>query len=230
MRELNDVKLNDCGFLFDLDGVLIDSEKEYTKIWSEIHRRFPTSFPDMPLRIKGMTLNEIIATYYPDPETGSQVRNLLHRLESNMHYEWLPGAKELLIDLRKNKCPVALVTSSDNKKMAHLHQELPDLESLFDIIISGNMVQKSKPNPEGYLKAADMINKSPRNCFVFEDSLQGVMAGKASGATVIGISGTLPVAKISPYSDMVIEGFSNLDLNALLLLKSSGTKPASGNQ
>lgn len=202
------------GFLFDLDGVLIDSEKEYTKIWAEINRVFPTGLPDLPIRIKGMTLVEIIDTYFPGKQ--EEVSSLLYELERKMKYEWLPGAHELLFWLKNNDIPTALVTSSNDIKMQHLREELPELESLFTAIVTGDKVSKSKPDPEGYLLGADLLKCKPSNCVVFEDSLQGVKAGKASGAYVIGIEGTLSDAIISPFSDIVIKSLKQINVEELI--------------
>lgn len=208
----------DIVFLFDLDGVLIDSEKEYTKIWDEIDRRFVSGVKDLSLVIKGMTLDEIISTYFPDEKRGADVRKTLHELESEMKYEWMEGAKELLSKLHQKHIPVVLVTSSDRKKMAHLHEELPEAEYFFTYIITGDLVSRSKPDPEGYLKGMKLTGIHPSKSVVFEDSLQGVKAGRNSGAYVIGVSGTLSKETIAPYSNRVIDSLKDIDLNELVTL------------
>ncbi len=202
---------NKIGFLFDLDGVLIDSEKEYTNIWAEIDRKVPTGIPDFPRIIKGMTLVEIIDNYFNHPEKEKKVTELLYELENQMKYEWLPGARELLVWLKENNIPAVLVTSSNNKKMNHLRDELPEAESFFDFIVTGDKVLKSKPDPEGYLLGAKLIGCAPKNCVVFEDSLQGVKAGKASGAYVVGVEGTLPASLIEPFSNIVVSSLADID-------------------
>ncbi len=204
------------GALFDLDGVLIDSENEYTRIWSEVHRRFPTPLTDMPHRIKGMTLDNIIATYYEADGLGDKVRETLHILEAGMKYEWLPGARDFVEWLVELNIPRVLVTSSDSKKMDHLREELPELEGMMTDLVTADKISKSKPDPEGYLLAAKLIGANPGNCAVFEDSLQGVKAGRASGAYVIGIAGTLPASVIGPYCDLVVNNLGEINRTALL--------------
>lgn len=197
------------AYLFDLDGVLIDSETEYSKIWSAINDRFKSGYPDLASRIKGMTLDNIISTYFSAADR-EEIIKMLYEQEQRMVYNWLPGAKELLLKLKKAGIPTVLVTSSNQDKMKHLREELPDLEPLFSHIVTGDQVSKSKPDPEGYLLGAKLAGAKPENCVVFEDSLQGVKAGKASGAFVVGVSGTLPAEKLEPYSNMVVntlEGF-----------------------
>ena len=210
--------MKNIGVLFDLDGVLIDSETEYTRIWGEVHRRYPTGVEDLPHKIKGMTLDNIISTYFYDREDKQQLRDTLHELENQMTYEWLPGAKEFIEWLISENIPRALVTSSDNEKMAHLREQLPELESMMTTIVTADKISKSKPDPEGYLLAAKLIGIPPQHCAVVEDSLQGVKAGRASGAFVIGMEGTLPAETIAPYSDIVISNFKELDKNIILNL------------
>lgn len=215
--------MKNIGVLFDLDGVLIDSETEYTRIWGEVHRRYPTGVEDLPHKIKGMTLDNIIATYFNDREDKQQLRDTLHELENQMTYEWLPGAKEFIEWLISENIPRALVTSSDNEKMAHLREQLPELESMMTTIVTADKISKSKPDPEGYLLAAKLIGVPPQHCAVVEDSLQGVKAGRASGAFVIGMEGTLPAETIAPYSDIVINNFKELDKNIILNLDKRNT-------
>lgn len=212
----NTIANKKVGFLFDLDGVLIDSEKEYTSIWTEIDRQFPSGYENLALRIKGMTLTEIIDTYFPAPSQREGVPVLLHELEQKMSYEWLPGAKELLTWLKENEIPAALVTSSNQDKMNHLREELPEAESFFTYIVTGDQVKNSKPNPEGYLLGAKLIGCKPEHCVVFEDSLQGVKAGNASGAYVIGVAGTLPEEKIAPYSNIVVESLTEINPKSVI--------------
>ena len=202
------------GFLFDLDGVLIDSESQYTKIWSEIESRFPTGIENFAPKIKGMTLDNIIATHFPDND--ANVRSLLHELENKMEYRWLPNAKEFIQWLIDNNIPRALVTSSDDEKMRHLNEEIPELMGMFTSIITADKITKSKPDPEGYLLAASLLGLNPENCAVVEDSAQGVRAGQASGAFVIGVAGTLPAERIEPFCDVVVYNLAELDKSKLV--------------
>ena len=100
--------------------------------------------------------------------------------------------------------------------MKHLDEELPELRSFFDIIVTADQITRSKPDPEGYLLAASLLHKDIKNCVVFEDSLQGVKAGRASGAYVVGISGTLPAEVLSPFADIVVENLSKVNLQSLI--------------
>lgn len=206
----------EIGFLFDLDGVIIDSESEYTKIWQLINLEYPTEYNDLAVRIKGTTLSKILNDYFL-PEQHQEVTNRLHQLENQMQYKYLPFAKEFLITLKSRNFATALVTSSDETKMNRLWAQLPELKDYFLYIVTGDQVSSSKPSPEGYILGAQKINRDPRHCVVFEDSLQGVMAGKNAGAFVVGVAGTLPKETLAPYSQLLIERFSDIDLEDLIL-------------
>lgn len=213
MMNNHDLKI---GFLFDLDGVIINSEEEYSRIWSQINKEFPSGVPNLEQVIKGGTLSKILNDYYPDLNVQKQVARRLHELENQMKYDYLPYAEEFLLELKKRGLPTALVTSSDNEKMAHLREELPGVFNLFDYIVTGDQVSSSKPDPEGYLLAASKLDLAPERCVVFEDSLQGVMSGKNAGAYVVGIIGTLPAEKLLPFSNNLINNFSELNLDELI--------------
>lgn len=86
---------DNIGFLFDLDGVIIDSESRYTEIWGEINGCFPTGVAQFEHKIKGTTLDNILSTYFDEADRDSVVA-MLNEKEQAMVYDYLPGAKELL--------------------------------------------------------------------------------------------------------------------------------------
>lgn len=204
----NDSILSQEAFLFDLDGVIIDSERVYTEIWKEIDNRFPTGVSDFEYKIKGTTLDNILATYFPDREMALKVTELLYELEGAIKYEVIPGARKFLEHLKNTGKKIALVTSSNDVKMSHLWFQHPELKQYFDFIVTADMISRSKPDPEGYLLAASKVGCYPEKCVVIEDSLQGVKAGKAAHAKVIGVAGTLSAEVLEPYSDIVVSDLS----------------------
>lgn len=205
---------DEIGFLFDLDGVLIDSETEYTRIWTEIENTFPTGIERFALKIKGQTLPEILNTNFPKSQH-TKIVDMLNEKEQKMKYEYLPGARELLAIINKRRHGCVLVTSSNEKKMRHLREERPELEKFFNHIVTADRITKSKPDPEGYLLGASLLGLSPRKCVVFEDSRQGVRAGKASGAYVVGLSTTLLTEEIKEFCHIVIRNLSEIDIDKL---------------
>ncbi|MDE7154128.1 MAG: HAD family phosphatase [Muribaculaceae bacterium] len=206
---------NQKGALFDLDGVLIDSETVYTSFWQEVAPRYGQTAPTFALDIKGTTLTDILNTYFPDPQQQKEITELVHRLEDEIVYPVFEGVREFLDSLTSAGFRIAVVTSSDNTKMEYLFRQQPWMRSRFDAIITGSMVKNSKPDPEGYLLAAKNIGCNPQNCYVFEDSFQGLEAGRRAGATVIALATTNPREKLEGKAAVVIDGFAGLDLKQL---------------
>lgn len=206
---------NQKGALFDLDGVLIDSESIYTRFWDVVGKRYGQSSPTFALDIKGTTLTDILDTYFPDPQHQKEITELVHRCEDEIVYPVFDGVREFLDSLTAAGFRLAVVTSSDNTKMEYLFRQQPWMRTRFDAIITGSMVVNSKPHPEGYLLAAQSIGCDPQRCYVFEDSFQGLEAGRRAGATVIGLATTNQREKLVGKCDVVIDGFSELDLSQL---------------
>lgn len=203
------------GVLFDLDGVLVDSETEYTRIWNKIDKEFPTGIADFARKIKGTNLDDILTRHFPDPVIREKVIKILYEEEGKMKYRYCDGAKEVLETLRKNQVPIALYTSSNHKKMEHLRRDIPEIEGYFNYIVLGDMVSESKPSSEGYIKASKGLGLEPEECIVVEDSLQGVIAGERCGGGVIGVSGTLESEILEPHCNIVINSMRNFPYNFL---------------
>ena len=202
------------GILFDLDGVLIDSEGLYSEFWASMDRMYPTGIENFAAYIKGTTLPSILSHFRP--EQRDDVERRIHAYEDEIRYPIFPGVIEFLAELKGQGIPSAIVTSSDNVKMEVLFSQHPVLKTAVDVIITGSDVKKSKPDPEGYLTAAKAIGRLPENCFVFEDSLQGLEAGRRAGAVVVGIATTNPRSKVEPLSDITVDNFSDINLKRLL--------------
>ena len=187
--------------LFDLDGVLIDSETLYTEFWDKTERLYPTGIDNFASAIKGTNLDSILRLFKPEERDEILIRIL--DFDSHLTYPMFPGALELLARLQKEQIPAALVTSSNPEKMEQLFRQYPDFERYFTAIVNGSMVSRGKPDPEGYLLAAKLLGKAPERCLVIEDSLQGVRAGRAAGCRVWGLATTLPAATIAPDADRI---------------------------
>lgn len=203
------------GVLFDLDGVLVDSEREYTRIWDRINKEFPTDVPNFAEKIKGTTLDNILSLHYPDLEIRKKVEKRLYEEEDKMVYRYCEGAHELLEDLKRHNVPMALYTSSNDLKMAHLYRDIPGIKDYFEVIVTGDMVSNSKPDPEGYLKAAEKLGLTDGNWIVVEDSMQGAIAGERAGGAVLGVAGTLPPEILEPHSTLVVDSLKGIDASGL---------------
>lgn len=203
------------GLLFDLDGVIIDSETEYSKIWRHINEVFPTGVPDLERVIKGCTLTSILTTYFPENQR-EEVKEMLYRLEGGMRYYYAPGGREILLRAREAGIPAALVTSSDDIKMSHLYEQIPELRGMFTAIVTAGDISRSKPDPEGYLLGASRLGLDASQCIVFEDSLQGLEAGRRAGAHLVAIASTLGRDRVADKAPIVVDDLSQINLNSLL--------------
>ena len=152
--------------LFDLDGVLVDTEGTYTEFWGEIGKNYgkKATFAN---DIKGTTLTDILSTHFAEPETRKEIESKLHDFEDNMEFHLFPGVKEFLKELRRRGVKCAIVTSSDKRKMASLAKQHPDFASEMETVVIADDVQRSKPDPQGYLLAADRLGIAPELCVVF---------------------------------------------------------------
>lgn len=204
------------GALFDLDGVLIDSERLYTQFWAEVGVRFSIPSPTFALDIKGTTLKDIFSKYFPDEGVQDLLRKEIVDFEANIVYPVYDGVKRFISELKEAGFKTAIVTSSNDKKMSQLFSQQPWMKEMFDAIITDSNVKNSKPNPEGYLLAAKKIGCDPKNCYVFEDSLQGLAAGHNAGVgAVIGLATTLPHESLSGKADVIFNSFAEISLAKL---------------
>ena len=206
---------NRRGVLFDLDGVLLDSEGQYSIFWKAMDDRFPTGVADFASYIKGFHLTRILS-YFADDDIRRQVVDGLIEFEKNMRFEFFPGALEFVKQLRDADIPMAIVTSSDHKKMQALYEQHPEFPGLFNAIITGDMVTKAKPDPDCFLLGAKQLGLDIKDCIVFEDSRNGLIAGRASGARVIGFTTTLNTDEVKELSDMTVNTISELTIEQML--------------
>lgn len=202
------------GVLFDLDGVLLDSEGLYSIFWAQMDKEHPTGIENFASFIKGFHLNRILG-YYESDDVREQVLEQLLEYERNMRYEFFPGALEFVKQLRASGVPMAIVTSSDRKKMQSLYRQHPEFPTLFDHIITGDMVVKAKPDPYCFLLGAQLMGIDIKDCVVIEDSRNGLLAGRASGARVIGVATTMNADEVAPLSDLTVNTIADLTISQL---------------
>lgn len=201
--------------LFDLDGVLIDSESIYTEFWTSMDRLYPTGIKNFPYVIKGTTLPKILDTYFPDPEVQARLRVHLKKQEDEMVYRVFPGATGFLQSLKDAGVPTAIVTSSNVAKMRVLFEALPGFEQYFHTVVTDSNVVRSKPDPEAYLLAARRLGVPPEQCVVFEDSKAGLEAGRRAGGKVVAVATTLTHSDIAGRGDIIVDSLGDMTLERM---------------
>lgn len=202
--------------LFDLDGVLIDSEPLYSEFYDNIAKIHNLKVENFSQVIKGSTIGKILSDFFPTEEMKADVVRRLNEFEYTMPFPVFDGVVDFLSELRRKGIPAVIATSSAPEKMEQLSRRLPDFTSLFDAVVTGADVSKSKPDPECYILAARLVGCDPADCYVFEDSINGLKAGMASGATVVGLTTTLPEATLKGKAHKLISGFTGFSVEDML--------------
>jgi beta-phosphoglucomutase len=200
------------GFLFDLDGVLVDTAQYHFLAWQRMASELGIHFGEAENeQLKGVSraesLNRILAWGGQTmPEAEKQrwmtLKNewyleLVRGMPAN---DYLPGAHEFLVASRAAGIKVALGSASKN---APLILERLGWMPLFDALVDGNVVTASKPDPEVFLEGARRLGLQPEECVVFEDSEAGVEAARRGGMKVVGIGQGLD-------ADLLVTGLDRL--------------------
>lgn len=177
--------------IFDMDGVLFDTESIYLKVWKNVFRKYGYKMTkDIYSQViatgrenvKKVFLREFgeelpIEKMYREKDIA-----LKEEIEKQVYIK--EGAVEILTYLKNKNYKVALATSSDRERM-NKQLEKASIRGYFDEIVCRDEVENTKPNPEIYLKVADKLNVNPKNCLVIEDSLAGVKAAYKANMKVL---------------------------------------------
>ena len=206
--------------LFDFDGVIADTESQYTIFWNKQGKDY-LGLDDFGHTIKGQTLIQIFSKYFDGmvKEQESIVPDL-NAFEQNMSYDYIPGAYEFLRELREKGIRSAIVTSSNDIKMTNVYAAHPELNDLVDAVLTSEHFSKSKPDPECFIKGMEVLGGTPEDTVVFEDSFHGISAGRASGAYVVGLATTNKSEALAPLCDLVIDDFTSVTVDYISSLLS----------
>ena len=178
------------GAIFDMDGLLIDSEQLWQKTWYELAAEMgltlADTFPSDMCGTGGEQTRAVIRTYYhvDDPEAVlRECTERVHRLEQK-GVPLMPGVETILRGLRSEGYRVA-VASSSPMDMIERNLCRNGIRDYFDALTSGSEVERGKPEPDIFLLAAERLGVPPEECYVFEDSLSGVEAGWRAGCHAV---------------------------------------------
>ncbi|MBE7003531.1 MAG: HAD family phosphatase [Ruminococcaceae bacterium] len=178
------------GAIFDMDGLLIDSERIWQSQWRAIAAErgitLPDSFPGEICGTAGARTLEVLRLRF-QTEDAQTVRDecarRVHKLEEN-GVPLKPGARDILTGLRAAGWRVAVASSSPMDMIRH-NLSLDGIDGYFDALVSGQEVANGKPWPDIFLRAAEKLGLAPEECYVLEDSLSGVEAGWRAGCRTI---------------------------------------------
>lgn len=213
--------MKNWAVLFDFDGVIMDTEKQYSAFWNRIGRNY-LGLTDLEVLVKGQTLSYIFSTFFRGKiREREEISKALNRFELEMDYEYVPGVTDFVEELKRNGVPTAVVTSSNELKMAAVYNSHPEVRTLFGPVLTADMFTASKPDPQCFLLGMKTCGSTPESTFVFEDSVNGLNAGMALGATVVGLTTTNPRKTVEPLCHYVIEDFKGFTLEKMLEIRKS---------
>ncbi len=202
--------------LFDFDGVVVDTETQYSIFWHKAGVDY-LGMNDLENRVKGQTLVYIYDTFFPGKtREQEEITAALNRFEQEMSFDYIPGVLDFIADLRSHDTRLAVVTSSNDQKMAAVYRAHPEVKTLFDRILTAEMFTRSKPAPDCFLLGMDVFGTTPDTTYVFEDSFNGLKAGMASEAVVIGLATTNSREEIAPLCHHILDDFQGFTYDKML--------------
>lgn len=205
-------------FIFDLDGVIVDTAKYHFLAWQRLAAQLGIEFtPEHNEQLKGVSrvqsLEIILAL--GNLEASQEEKNVW-LLQKNTEYlsyieemdesEILPGVMHVLNYLKENNQNIVLGSASKNAKPI---LEKAKILHYFDAIVDGNDVSNAKPDPEVFLQGANKVNDKAENCIVFEDSVAGIQAANLANMISIGIGET----EVLHEADYIFNDFTFIDLS-----------------
>ena len=199
------------GAIFDMDGVLFDTERIFQQTWHELaeehHIQLGSGFVREISGSTGRHMHQILERYYQISDGAALAEECRRRMREKLsvHVPMKPGVTELLQYLRENHIRTAVASSSALQQIES-NLNVAGIHSFFDEIVSGTEVAHGKPAPDIFLRAAERIGCRPEECFVFEDSENGIKAGHAAGCMTIMVPDLMEASpEILPYCSKVCE-------------------------
>ena len=213
--------------IFDVDGTLLDTERIYMQAWKDAAAELGYVMTDEVLR-KTRAVNAKDAAKIFEREIGNgfsyeKTRPIRVRIaEEIIHREspiLKPGVLELLAFLQQKEIRLA-VASSTNTKTTKEHLEINGIADQFEVIVGGDMIERGKPNPDIFLKAAELLGEVSENCIVVEDSPAGIRAGTAAGMKAVLVPDQATITReIIDLSDIVLESLLEMPAYVEKLMK-----------
>lgn len=209
--------------IFDMDGVLVDSEPLHKRASDETLARYGAALPpDYGRNFIGSTILHMFQVMAADlgltataEELTEVYGEILEELVRREGYEPIPGTKQFIEDLRRNGCLLAVASSSTPREIEE-NTEACGIRALFDELVSGTLYPHPKPAPDVFLGAAGRLGVEPCECLVVEDAMNGVAAAKAAGMACIGFRNPNSGNQDLSQADLLLLGFEEADYRLAL--------------
>ena len=190
---------HEMAVIFDMDGVIFDSERLVVETWVEVAKKYGiegieeacAACVGINAQATELKMKEIYGEEFPYQEYKKEASALYHERYDDGRLPTKPGIRELLEFLHANNIRTAVASST---RRAVVEQEIRDagLAPFFQKIICGDMVERSKPAPDIFLKAAEELGVAPEICYVIEDSYNGIRGAHTAGMHPIMVPDMLP--------------------------------------
>jgi beta-phosphoglucomutase len=210
------------ALIFDMDGVIIDSNPMHRESWEVFNRRYGLETTEaMHQSMYGKRNDQIVRNFFGNDITAVEV-DARGRAKEQLYREMIAGRTEgmLVPGLRPfldrhRDLPLAVASNAEPQNVAFVLEEAR-LRTYFRVVVDGHQVHNPKPHPDVYLRAAELLETEPANCVVFEDSYSGAAAAVAAGMPVIGLRTTYDNL---PGAALTIDNFLSGDLESWLQAK-----------
>lgn len=207
--------------LFDMDGLLLDSERLWLEAEAEVMAWLGGSWgPEHQEFLVGGSLDRTVAYMLELTDTPAAPEDVGRRLLDAMagrlraDVPMMPGARDLLDEVRAAGLPSALVSSTHRALMEYALDGLG--RDSFTVTVAGDEVSRTKPHPEPYLAATRLLDVDPRRCVALEDSLNGATSGAAAGCHVVAVPSVVPIDEAPRRT--VVTSLREIDLERLRTL------------
>ena len=213
-----------AAIIFDMDGVLVDSNPFHLRKWIDLLRAHGVPFDEqeLPKTVLGPPNDVTFRRYLDRNLSAAQLAELGEELEANFrrqigpHARALPGVRRFIEECRVQGIAMAVASAAIAKNVNFLIAAL-GLGEYFGAVITGDQISHPKPDPEIYLKTAGLLGASPPACVVFEDSFVGIAAAKHAGMKCVAIASTFSAGDLrrETQADLIVPSFETVSLQTL---------------
>lgn len=225
------------AFIFDMDGVLTDNMRDHAHSWVEVFRDFGLEGLDARrymVEAAGMKGLDVLR-HFLDPDIGpeeaerlSELKDFLYRVKTRSTIRPLGGLERFLLEAQESGIKLGIGTGAIPRNVTHV-LDLLRLEVPFGAIVTAFDVPHGKPEPDIFLRAAELLGVEPARCIVFEDAVAGLEAAAKAGMAAVAVTTTNSADEFAGFDNVIeiIDDFSSLDPNKLTAHLSTRRIPTS---
>ncbi len=211
-----------AAVIFDMDGVLVDSNPFHLEKWVDFlnERQIPFDQATLPQLILGKRNDTLFRHFLGQDLSPEETRRLSEEIEAifrkvfKAHAKPLPGLDRLIRECHAAGVPMAVASSAMKKNVDFVVDAL-GYHEYFGVVVTGDEVTHPKPDPEIYLKAARHLEVEPAQAVAFEDSYVGVGAAKNAGMKCVAVASSFPIEELRRLADLAVPSFEAVSLDKL---------------